>query len=704
MILNIKIIIFKGINLTQIKNMKFKKSLLCFLILSRALLKAEEKYQLNDVVVSASGFEQDLVDAPASISIITKEELEKKPIKDIGEAIGDIPGVDVTMNKTGTYDFSIRGFGSSYTLVLIDGKRQSVANGFYDNGFSGSESGYLPPLNMIERIEVIRGPASTLYGSDAVGGVINIITKKNPDKIEANIEFNTLLQQHSNHYGNAGGFNAYVATPLIEDTLSISARLKYYDKAASDLKWPTPVWDSSQQRPDNYQIASHSPGAFTSLGFGSRLNWTVDDKNNIYFDIERYINEISVNSTSSRAIKSERQLFKDNIVLNHDGNYDFGSTNSYLQYGSTKDKELHSQIWVGEGKVVLPWNLGQYGNLVNTFGARIDYEMVKNDQASAGSQIRGKNLDQITVALYGENEYFITDDLIFTTGLRYIYSDLFDSEFTPRVYLVYHLNDNIAFKGGVSKGYKTPAAKQLTNGYYNYANNNAYFGNPDLKPEESINYELGVDFRVFDFAHYSITGFITDFTNQISSEDLTGMQNDINCSNGIVCKRPINLGKTQTKGIEFAFNTKTYNGFSLNSSYTFMDNRYKDGQKNWFGGDRIENLPRHIAMLKLNYERGKFSSYIKTRARLDTIAKAKGGGNRSLPWQKYKPFYIVDLGINYKINKQSSLSFAVQNLFDKNFFDPQVTRWDGANPAGYANRYQDYTEGRSFWLSYKYDF
>lgn len=77
MILNIKIIIFKGINLTQIKNIKFKKSLLCFLILSRALLKAEEKYQLNDVVVSASGFEQDLVDAPASISIITKEELEK---------------------------------------------------------------------------------------------------------------------------------------------------------------------------------------------------------------------------------------------------------------------------------------------------------------------------------------------------------------------------------------------------------------------------------------------------------------------------------------------------------------------------------------------------------------------------------------------------------------------------------------------------
>lgn len=682
---------------------KLQSSFLCFCIFGFSVLRAEEQYQLDQVVVSASGFEQDAIDAPASISIITKEELDKKPIKDIGEAISDIAGVDVAMNKTGTYDFSIRGFGSEYTLILIDGKRQSVANGFYDNGFGGSESGYLPPLSMIERIEIIRGPASTLYGSDAVGGVINIITKKNPDKTQASIEFNTLLQQHSNKYGNAGGFNAYVATPLIEDKLSISARIKYYDKASSDLKWPTPVYDNKGQRPENYQIASHSPGAFTSVGFGARLNWTIDNKNNLYFDAERYINEISVNSTSSKAVKSERKLFKDNFVINHDGNYDFGTTNSYLQYGSTKDKELHSQIWVSEGKVVLPWNLNNYGDLITTLGARVDYETLKNDGESAGSEIKGKKLNQTTTALYGENEYFITDDLIFTTGLRYIYSDLFDSKITPRIYLVYHLNDTVVFKGGIAKGYKTPAAKQLTNGYYNYNNGNVSFGNPELKPEESINYELGIDFKVFDFAHYSITGFITDFKNQISTEELAGMQNGINCDTD-TCTRAINLGKTQTKGVEFAFNTKSYNGFSVSSSYTFMDNRYKDGKVNVLGGDRIENLPRHIAMLKLNYEKGKFNSYIKTRARLDTIAKAKGGKALRLPWEKYKPFYIVDLGLNYKINKQSSLNFAIQNLFDKNFFDPQVTKWTGNNPAGYANRYQDYTEGRSFWISYKYDF
>lgn len=665
---------------------------------------AQEQYRLNEAVVSASGFEQSIVDAPASISIITKEELNQKPVKDIGEAIADIPGVDVTMNKTGTYDFSIRGFSSSYTLVLIDGKRQSVANGFYDNGFGGSESGYLPPLSMIERIEVIRGPASTLYGSDAVGGVINIITKKNPNKTEASIEFNTLLQNHPKKYGNAGGLNFYIATPIIDNKFSVSTRFKYYDKKDSDLKWPTPVYQGSSQKPSNYQIASHSPGAFSTLGFGTRFNLNINDNNDVYLDLERYINEIGVNSTSGRAIKSERRLFKDNIVLNHDGTYDSFSTNSYFQYGSTKDIDLHSQIFVVESKAVVPFDLNKYGNFVTSFGTRLDYEMLKNDSSSAGSEIKGKNLDQTLVALYTENEYFITNNLIFTTGLRYIYSDLFNSQFTPRIYLVYNLNDNTTLKGGVAKGYKIPAAKQLTNGYYNYSNGTASFGNPNLKPEESINYELGIDFRVFNFAHYSITAFITDFENQISNEYLDGTLNGIDCSSG-TCIRPINLGKTRTKGIEFAFNTISYNGFSINSSYTFMDNRYKDGKKNIYGGDRIENLPRHIAMIKLNYEKGKLNSYIKTRARLDTISKPKGGNNKPLPWQKYKPFYIVDIGLNYKVDKHSTLNFSIQNIFDKNFFDPSITSYaNNGLPGGYANRYQDYTEGRSFWISYKYDF
>lgn len=227
--------------------------------------------------------------------------------------------------------------------------------------------------------------------------------------------------------------------------------------------------------------------------------------------------------------------------------------------------------------------------------------------------------------------------MIFTLGLRYIYSDLFSFEFTPRAYLVYHINDNIALRGGVAKGYKTPVAKQLSDRYYSLSATTASFGNPELKPEKSINYELGVNFNILDFAYYSVTGFITDFDNQISTEDLGGIVNGIDCD-VLTCSRAVNIGKTQTKGVEFAFNTKPYEGFSVNSSYTLMDNRYKDGQKNPYGGDRISNLPRHIAMLKFNYEKGKFDSWIKGRARLDTISQAKGGGARGLPWENTNLF------------------------------------------------------------------
>lgn len=130
--------------------MKVKKnisyvSVALSLMWSGIYANAAEQYLLDTSVVSASGFAQDVKDAPASISVITKEELESRPVQDIAEAIRDVPGVDVTMSKTGTYNFTIRGFGEGYTLVLVDGKRQNAVNGFLTDGFGVADNAYLPP-------------------------------------------------------------------------------------------------------------------------------------------------------------------------------------------------------------------------------------------------------------------------------------------------------------------------------------------------------------------------------------------------------------------------------------------------------------------------------------------------------------------------------------------------------------------------------
>ncbi|MGO4840407.1 TonB-dependent receptor plug domain-containing protein, partial [Rhizobiaceae sp. 2RAB30] len=126
---------------------------------------------LQQIVVTATGFEQNVKDAPASITVITREELEKGNFRDLTDALRDVQGVAVT-GVANEKDILIRGLPGAYTLILVDGKRQSTRDA-RTNGNAGFEQSFIPPVAAIERIEVVRGPMSSLYGSDAMGGVIN---------------------------------------------------------------------------------------------------------------------------------------------------------------------------------------------------------------------------------------------------------------------------------------------------------------------------------------------------------------------------------------------------------------------------------------------------------------------------------------------------------------------------------------------------
>src|SRR5215217_1054744 len=114
--------------------------------------------ELDEIVVTAAGFEQKIVDAPASISVITVEELQTRPYMTLLDAVRDLEGVDIgeTRDKTGQGTVSMRGMGSDYTLILINGRRQNNHGDIYPNNFGGNQFNHIPPLDSIERIEVIR--------------------------------------------------------------------------------------------------------------------------------------------------------------------------------------------------------------------------------------------------------------------------------------------------------------------------------------------------------------------------------------------------------------------------------------------------------------------------------------------------------------------------------------------------------------------
>lgn len=212
-----------------------RKSILSVLIVGMfsSAYAEESVVDLSKVVVTASGFSQAVKDAPASISVISGQELTDKPISGLGLALKNVEGVNVERGgKSGGYNVSIRGMPSDYTLILIDGKRLSQnSSGARPNGFGDVDTNFIPPMSAIEQIEVVRGPMSTLYGSDAVGGVVNIITKKVPNQWggEMNVGF---IQPESSKFSKHLNTSLYVSGPLIQDTLGI-ALMGGYDHSSN---------------------------------------------------------------------------------------------------------------------------------------------------------------------------------------------------------------------------------------------------------------------------------------------------------------------------------------------------------------------------------------------------------------------------------------------------------------------------------------
>ena len=262
---------------------------------------ADAARTLDQVVVTAAGFEQKLTDAPASISVITREELSTRPYMTLLDAVRDIEGVDVgeTRDKTGQGTISLRGMGSDYTLILVNGKRQNNHGDIYPNAFTGNQFNHIPPLDAIERIEIIRGPASTLYGADAMGGVINIITRKVLDRWSGSASIGRTFESDDD-FGDDTTADFFVTGPLAKERLSLSARGSWYNRDASNPAFDT-VTDPAG--------VVHS----RSLGFGSggktvdntnkaggiSLGWVLSDAQSLTVDYDtsrqEYDNAITVN-------------------------------------------------------------------------------------------------------------------------------------------------------------------------------------------------------------------------------------------------------------------------------------------------------------------------------------------------------------------------------------------------------------------------
>ena len=729
------------------------------------IAKADEVY-IGESVISASGYEQDLKDAPASISVIKAQDLKSRPVRDIAEAIANVPGVSIDsgVSKTGGYGISIRGMGSSYTLILNDGKRINGDSALFPNGFGDSVTSFMPPLSAIERIEVIRGPASTLYGSDAMGGVVNIITKKNFEKwgVSFGVEYTA---QEQRAFGDTMGFNLYTAGPLNSaKNWGLTLRGRYNKRAAAGDLRVIPTNNNGLTNASRNNIVGLAP--MEGFNVGGRLNWNSQSAtysglpiNSVYFDADysqlMYDNSQGLlgnynGNRASNGYGADMDMYRFNAVVNHKGNYIDDSnailtslgTDTSLQYNlmmnpdrfvpkntfannitsangvtAGDSRELTGQDIILDSKAQMLFVFNDWVGLNLNAGGRYWYNSFKDKlfQAAGKKALQEQHIG----AIFTEGELMLINKVFITAGVRGNFNSIFGANASPRAYIAYNaIAKWLTIKGGISTGYKTPALSNLINGVANLSGQGAThtYGNPKLKPESSVNYELSI-ISDNDYFNVSLTGFYTDFKDRISS--ISGISNNqsvgntgFTCSAISGCSYYVNIGKAKTYGVEVALDIKPINianhgDISLNTAYTYTFSKITKDSNASNVGSRLTNVPLHNFNASLNYDSEFVGGYLRGEIKAGIYR-----GNPNTPntaaatlGEYYKPIYLMHIGAYIAPTKHFRINFAVYNLLGTDFIDYEsYMGGNGGNTLTYANNYNYIREGRRYFMSLQFDF
>ncbi|OTG69272.1 hypothetical protein B9T25_01365 [Acinetobacter sp. ANC 4470] len=631
-----------------------------------------EPTKLETIVVTAAGYEQEVSKAPASITVISREELEKREYSDITDVLRNTPGV-VVSGSGSAQSISIRGMSSNYTLFLVDGKRQYSKDVNPNGDDYGLEKNILPPMAAIDRIEIIRGPASTLYGSDAMGGVVNIITKKVTDEWTGTVELGTIIQDRGNA-GNIKNGAVYLAGPLIPNKLGLQLGI------------------NKQEREEDSYVGGFRGNERESLN--SRLTYILNDNHNLEFeanfvqqDAESTVGK-TVEDTATAADSTSRN-YRSVYAITHNGRYsDNLESKTYLQYENSRNPDRENTTLDTKGIELDTWTFNNQWNwMLNnhtlSFGTYYKDESL-NDQATN----RNPNvpffseLTRWSVAAFLEDTWSITDSFDLTSGLRYDHDENYGGNFSPRLYGVYSFNDNFTVKGGVSTGYKQPDIRAATEGFYSVTGGGGsptptgrgiIRANPELDPETSMSSELGLNWEN-DFISASLTGYITKFKDKITevrtcetdTDGSTINRNNVaawKCAEGATpfyfISDRINVDDAELKGIEATVEATLNDYTTLSANYTYTNTEIKSGE---FKGQPLNEMPKNMFNLTADYE---INDALNVWSRLHYRGETSAYLSRTSMSNPNPGYEFVDIGFNYKFTPSLKGKFGVYNILDE---------------------------------------
>ncbi len=610
------------------------------------VLDEELLFQEIPSVFSASKYEQKVTKAPASISIVTADEIKKYGYRTFGEIISSLKGFYNTNDRNYGYIGS-RGFGlpadyNTRLLLLIDGHRYN--ENIYDS--FDTTAGFPIDIDLIERVEVVRGPSSSLYGSNAFFGVINLITKRGRD------------QQGANITASYGSFDAYKTRVSYGDRFSNGIEVflsgTFFDSQGNDRLYYKEFDDPAT----NNGIVDNNDGEQAKKIMGT-ISWGDFTLQGLYVNRQKDIptasfgtlfNNPDFNTKDQRsyiALKYDHTFdnqlnLQSRISYNtydYDGDYPYDYSEDDTPFIVNNQDLSHGQWWHAEIQATQSlWDDHRV-----TVGSEIQHNF---DQYQTNFDLETyieSDASTYRWAFFIQDEYSITDYLTLNTGVRYDYFSIFGDTINPRVGLILNPWEQTSIKLLYGTAFRAPNQYEL-----NYQDNNNFsLAQDKLKPEKLETLELILE-------HY--------FTQEIRAE-LNFFHTDINdiitlttASDGLLQNQ--NAGNVESIGVEAQLEGHWSNGWQGRFSYSWQQT------KNRLTNQRLTNSPEH--MLKLNLIAPIWSD--KIFAGFETQYMSS---RRTTSGGKVKDFVLNNLTLfTRNWYKGLELSAGVYNLFDQRYFDP----------------------------------
>ncbi len=559
-------------------------------------------YTLNPVVVTGSGHHQRLKSTATPVHVLSSQEIKEQGITTFDGALTRMmPQVSMAPNSMGTF-LRLNGLGNKYILILINGQKLT---GDISNNVD------LNRINMarVKRIEVLDGAASSLYGSDAIAGVINIITDQ-PTRDLVSVTSDTRVSGHGQLTENIAldiyknGFGSY--TSFSRDQAD-SYRINdvEYVKGSETETQPTIAPFFTGYRSNLVgQKFTYSPDEHLALNAGIDYSYKITDRPNTRKDItggtdyEMRYKGLRWNVGGIYKFTSRNSLQADFTVdrFRYGKQYDVATKtyaiDDYVQ--SKKQRSMEGQL-----KAIL----GLMKNSTTIFGAdwRKDYLT-----ATSGNI----NQNAYTAAAFAQHEMLFFDRLTATVGLRLTYHETFNWHLTPKATLMY-APGNFRLRATYSAGFRAPGLDEL---YYHYFSVNRgkaqiIFGNKDLKPEKSNYFSLNAEYRSNILA-VSVTGFMNRINDMVIRQNI-----DVDAASLAMLQAEFpemtddqaqkleryslykNSDKGDVKGVQVNVSANLFRGFNLSANYVYTYARTCSGDQ-WAP---LERSIRNAATVAANY-------------------------------------------------------------------------------------------------------